>query len=126
MSDVRAGAAGESLAHLRHSRCTGARALGNGIGYRLPVQAGPEGGLAQQYPPGDLVEKDDYRPTRYGGECDLHERLTRLRRPPGRRSVAPAERGSRAHRSVGLTGVRPTLARAARQAGDRPPAARAG
>ncbi|WP_217245962.1 replication-associated recombination protein A [Streptomyces sp. AC602_WCS936] len=79
MSDVRAGAVGEIPAHLRHSRYTGARELGNGIGYRYPHRV-PEGVLAQQYPPGDLVEKDYYRPTRHGGERDLHERLTRLRR----------------------------------------------
>ncbi|MEF9907248.1 replication-associated recombination protein A [Streptomyces sp. P9-A2] len=79
MSDVRAGAVGEIPGHLRHSRYTGARELGNGIGYRYPHRV-PEGVLAQQYPPGDLVDKDYYRPTRHGGERDLHERLTRLRR----------------------------------------------
>ncbi|MER6168163.1 replication-associated recombination protein A [Streptomyces violaceorubidus] len=79
MSDVRAGAVGEIPAHLRHSRYTGARELGNGVGYRYPHRA-PGGVLAQQYPPGDLVAKDYYRPTRHGGERDLHERLTRLRR----------------------------------------------
>ncbi|MFH9177523.1 replication-associated recombination protein A [Streptomyces albogriseolus] len=79
MSDVRAGAVGEIPAHLRHSRYTGARELGNGIGYRYPHRV-PEGVLAQQYPPGGLVGKDYYRPTRHGGERDLRERLTRLRR----------------------------------------------
>ncbi|MGW5088158.1 replication-associated recombination protein A [Streptomyces coelicoflavus] len=79
MSDVRAGAVGEVPAHLRHSRYTGARELGNGIGYRYPHRA-PEGVLEQQYPPGDLVDRDYYRPTRHGAERDLHERLTRLRR----------------------------------------------
>ncbi|MEV5047681.1 hypothetical protein AB0N20_24460 [Streptomyces griseoincarnatus] len=51
---MRAGAVGEVPAHLRHSRCTGARELGNGIGYRYPHRA-PGGVLAQQHPPGDLV-----------------------------------------------------------------------
>ncbi|MDU0301007.1 replication-associated recombination protein A [Streptomyces sp. PAL114] len=79
MSDVRAGAVGEVPPHLRHSRYTGAKELGNGVGYRYPHRT-PEGVLPQQYPPGDLVGKDYYRPTDRGGERDLRERLSRLRR----------------------------------------------
>ncbi|GGY28017.1 replication-associated recombination protein A [Streptomyces djakartensis] len=79
MADVRAGAVGEIPAHLRYGRYTGARELGNAIGYRYPHRT-PEGVLNQQYPPDDLVGTDYYRPTRHGGERALHERLIRLRR----------------------------------------------
>ncbi|RJL23079.1 replication-associated recombination protein A [Bailinhaonella thermotolerans] len=79
MSDVRAGAVGEVPAHLRYSRYAGAGELGNGIGYRYP-HAGPEGVLAQQYPPDELVGRDYYRPTEHGGERALRERLAWLRR----------------------------------------------
>ncbi|MFJ5732634.1 replication-associated recombination protein A [Streptomyces paradoxus] len=79
MADVRAGAVGEIPAHLRFGRYTGAKELGNAIGYRYPHRA-PEGVLEQQYPPDDLVGKDYYRPTQHGGERILHERLGKLRR----------------------------------------------
>ncbi|MFF7789622.1 AAA family ATPase [Streptomyces sp. NPDC007991] len=79
MADVRAGAVGEIPAHLRYGRYTGARELGNAIGYRYPHRL-PEGVLEQQYPPDDLVGTDYYRPTQHGGERVLHERLIRLRR----------------------------------------------
>lgn len=79
MSDVRAGALGEVPAHLRHSRHTGAKERGNGVGYRYPHRV-PEGVVTQQYPPADLRGKDYYRPTQRGGERDLRDRLSRLRR----------------------------------------------
>ncbi|MGW8486745.1 replication-associated recombination protein A [Streptomyces sp. NPDC055886] len=79
MADVRAGAVGEIPAHLRYGRYTGARELGNAIGYRYP-HAASDGVLEQQYPPDDLVGKDYYRPTRHGGERLLGDYLTKLRR----------------------------------------------
>lgn len=79
ISDVRAGAVGAVPAHLRYGRYTGAKELGNAIGYRYP-HATPEGVLEQQYPPDELVGRDYYRPTQHGGERALHDRLPRLRR----------------------------------------------
>ncbi|MEU4533372.1 replication-associated recombination protein A [Streptosporangium sp. NPDC023825] len=79
MADVRAGAVGAVPAHLRYGRYSGAKKLGNSVGYRYP-HADPDGVLEQQYPPDALVGKDYYRPTRHGGERTLHERLEKFRR----------------------------------------------
>ena len=79
MSDVRQGAVGSIPAHLRQGRYSGAKELGNAVGYRYPHNA-PGGVLEQQYPPDTLVGKDYYRPTEHGGERTLRERLTKLRR----------------------------------------------
>ncbi len=79
MADVRKGAVGAVPAHLRQGRYTGAKELGNAVGYRYPHRV-PEGVLEQQYPPDELVGKDYYRPTQHGGERTLRERLTKLRR----------------------------------------------
>ena len=40
----------------------------------------PEGVLAQQYPPDELVGKNYYRPSRHGAERTLFERVPKLRR----------------------------------------------
>ena len=37
-------------------------------------------GFAQQYPPDELVGRDYYRPTGYGAEAVLADRVPRLRR----------------------------------------------
>jgi putative ATPase len=78
MADVRNGAVGSVPAHLRQGRYTGAKELGNAVGYRYPHRT-PDGVLEQQYPPDDLVGKDYYRPTQHGGERTLRERLAKLR-----------------------------------------------
>ena len=78
MSDVRAGAVGAVPPHLRYGRYAGAKAMGNGVGYRYP-HAAPEAVLAQQYPPEGLVGKDYYRPSGQGGERALQERVHKLR-----------------------------------------------
>jgi putative ATPase len=79
MSQVRAGAAGAVPPHLRDGHYAGAEKLGNAIGYRYPHDV-PDGVLAQQYPPDQLVGVDYYRPTQRGAERPLAERLPRLRR----------------------------------------------
>ncbi|WP_433008992.1 replication-associated recombination protein A [Kribbella sp. CA-294648] len=79
MADVRNGAVGAVPAHLRQGRYTGAKELGNAVGYRYPHRV-PEGVLEQQYPPDELVGKDYYRPTQHGVERTLRERLAKLRR----------------------------------------------
>ena len=85
MADVRSGAVGAVPAHLRYSRYAGAKDLGHGVGYRYP-HAVPEGVLAQQYPPDDLVGRDYYRPTQHGIERDMQRRLETLRRTLRRRT----------------------------------------
>ncbi|MGE3661818.1 MAG: replication-associated recombination protein A [Pseudonocardia sp.] len=79
MADVRAGAAGAVPPHLRDGHYAGARKLGNAVGYRYPHDD-PDGVLAQQYPPDELVGRDYYRPTTRGAERALAERVPRLRR----------------------------------------------
>ena len=79
MADVRAGAVGAVPPHLRDGHYAGAARLGNAIGYRYPHDV-PEGVLAQQYAPDELVGRDYYRPTGHGAERPLLERLERLRR----------------------------------------------
>ena len=78
MSDVRAGAVGAVPPHLRYGRYAGAKAMGNGVGYRYP-HAAPEAVLAQQYPPEGLVGKDYYRPSGQGSERALQQRVHKLR-----------------------------------------------
>ncbi|UVS78275.1 Replication-associated recombination protein A [Actinokineospora sp. UTMC 2448] len=79
MSDVRAGAAGSVPTHLRDGHYAGAKKLGNATGYRYPHNV-PEGVLAQQYPPDELVGRDYYNPTNRGSERALADRLPKLRR----------------------------------------------
>jgi putative ATPase len=79
MTDVKAGAVGAVPAHLRDGHYAGAQKLGNAVGYRYPHGV-PEGVLAQQYPPDELVGRDYYRPTQHGAERTLAERVPKLRR----------------------------------------------
>lgn len=78
MGDVRAGKAGSVPAHLRDGHYAGAAGLGHGQGYRYPHDD-PDGVVAQQYPPDDLVGVDYYRPAGRGGERDIAGRLAKLR-----------------------------------------------
>jgi putative ATPase len=79
MADVRGGAVGAVPPHLRDGHYSGAARLGNAIGYRYPHDT-PDGVLAQQYPPDELVGRDYYRPTRHGAERVVAERVDRLRK----------------------------------------------
>ncbi|WP_420835555.1 hypothetical protein [Amycolatopsis vancoresmycina] len=79
LADVRAGLAGTVPPHLRDGHYAGAKKLGNAQGYRYPHDV-PEGVLAQQYPPDDLVGRDYYEPTQRGAERTLAERVPKLRR----------------------------------------------
>jgi putative ATPase len=78
MDDIKAGKAGLVPAHLRDGHYSGAAALGNAQGYTYSHDA-PDGIVAQQYPPDELVGVDYYRPTGRGGERELAGRLERLR-----------------------------------------------
>ncbi|EIE98650.1 replication-associated recombination protein A [Saccharomonospora glauca] len=79
LADVRSGGVGTVPPHLRDGHYAGAAALGNARGYRYPHDV-PEGVLAQQYPPDELVGRDYYRPSRHGAERTLYERVPKLRR----------------------------------------------
>jgi putative ATPase len=78
MSDIKAGKAGMVPAHLRDGHYSGAAALGNAQGYKY-AHDDPDGVVAQQYPPDELVGVDYYRPTGRGGEREIAGRLDRLR-----------------------------------------------
>ncbi|MFW0784923.1 replication-associated recombination protein A [Gordonia sp. CPCC 206044] len=78
LADVADGKSGAVPAHLRDSHYAGATGLGSGIGYRCPHDD-PDGVLAQQYPPDDLVGVDYYQPTDHGNEREIGARLGKLR-----------------------------------------------
>ena len=78
MADIKAGKAGMVPAHLRDGHYSGAAALGNAQGYRYSHDD-PDGVVAQQYPPDELLGVDYYRPTGRGGEREIAGRLDRLR-----------------------------------------------
>jgi putative ATPase len=78
MNDIEAGKAGLVPAHLRDGHYSGAAGLGNAQGYKYSHDD-PDGVVAQQYPPDELVGVDYYRPTGRGGEREIAGRLERLR-----------------------------------------------
>jgi putative ATPase len=78
MGDIKEGKAGLVPPHLRDVHYSGAAKLGNAIGYKYSHDD-PDGVVAQQYPPDDLVGVDYYRPTNHGAERELSTRLDKLR-----------------------------------------------
>jgi putative ATPase len=78
MSDIKAGKAGLVPSHLRDGHYSGATALGNAIGYKY-AHDDPDGVVAQQYTPDELVGVDYYRPTNHGAEREIGSRLDKLR-----------------------------------------------
>ncbi|BBY29632.1 replication-associated recombination protein A [Mycolicibacterium sediminis] len=78
MGDIRAGKAGLVPPHLRDGHYSGAAKLGNAQGYSYPHDD-PDGVVAQQYPPTELVGVDYYRPTTHGAEREIGGRLDKLR-----------------------------------------------
>ncbi|MDZ4236193.1 MAG: replication-associated recombination protein A, partial [Dietzia sp.] len=78
MADIKAGKAGLVPAHLRDGHYSGASKLGNAVGYRYSHDD-PDGVVAQQYPPDDLVGVDYYRPTARGAEREISTRVEKLR-----------------------------------------------
>nr|WP_206024142.1 replication-associated recombination protein A [Rhodococcus sp. 14C212] len=79
IADVKAGRSGSVPAHLRDGHYAGAQQLGNAVGYRYPHDH-PDGVLAQQYAPDELVGVDYYTPTGHGTERELAQRVPKLRR----------------------------------------------
>ncbi|OBH91221.1 replication-associated recombination protein A, partial [Mycobacterium sp. E2733] len=70
MDDIKAGKAGLVPPHLRDGHYSGAAALGHAQGYQYSHND-PDGVVAQQYPPDELVGVDYYRPTGRGGEREM-------------------------------------------------------
>ena len=77
-ADVRGGLAGAVPPGLRDGHYAGAAKLGSAQGYVYPPGT-PDGVVAQQYPPDDLVGRDYYQPAGRGSERAVLEKLTRLR-----------------------------------------------
>ena len=78
MDDIRSGKAGLVPPHLRDGHYSGAAKLGHAQGYRYPHDD-PDGVVAQQYPPDEVVGTDYYRPTGHGAEREIGGRLAKLR-----------------------------------------------
>ena len=78
MGDVRDGMAGSVPPALRDGHYPGAAKLGNAQTYVYPHDR-PGAVARQQYPPDELVGRDYYRPTGYGAERTLAERVPKLR-----------------------------------------------
>lgn len=78
IADVRAGKGRGVPPHLRDGHYTGAKKLGNAVGYKYAHDA-PHGVAAQQYPPDDLVGVDYYEPTDRGRENQISQSLPVLR-----------------------------------------------
>ncbi|MDG3011286.1 replication-associated recombination protein A [Rhodococcus sp. D2-41] len=78
-ADIAGGKAGLVPPHLRDGHYSGAKKLGNAVGYRYPHDH-PDGVLAQQYPPDELVGVDYYEPTARGAEREISARIGKLRR----------------------------------------------
>lgn len=79
MADVREGKAGSVPPPLRDGHYPGAQRLGHAQRYVYP-HGRPGAVVAQQYPPDELVGRDYYRPTGYGAESVLADRVPKLRR----------------------------------------------
>ncbi len=90
IADVRAGKAGSVPPPLRDGHYAGARRLGHAQRYVYPPDA-PDGIVAQQYPPDELVGVDYYRPSGRGSERAIAERLGRLRRGVRGAGTQPAD-----------------------------------
>lgn len=78
IADVEKGKGTTVPAHLRDGHYTGAKALGNAVGYKYPHDDS-YGVVTQQYLPGDLQDAQYYQPTDHGHERGIAARLATLR-----------------------------------------------
>ncbi|WP_238147596.1 MULTISPECIES: replication-associated recombination protein A [Micrococcaceae] len=79
IADVRGGKAGAVPPHLRDAHYAGATRHGHGKGYVYPHDV-PHAVAPQQYAPDELKGVEYYRPTEYGAEKPLRQRLGIIRR----------------------------------------------
>lgn len=77
-ADVKAGGSGAVPMHLRDGHYQGASALGHGKGYIYPHNV-PHAIAAQQYLPENLTGTEYYKPTQYGAERTLFDRLSKIK-----------------------------------------------
>lgn len=77
-ADVRDRAGGEVPIHLRDAHYRGAARLGHGEGYDYPHDH-PDGFVAQQYRPAELVGRVYYEPSEHGREAEVAQRMRTLR-----------------------------------------------
>lgn len=87
IADVKAGKAGVVPSHLRDAHYSGAEKLGHGKNYVYSHDS-PGGVANQDYLPETLQGTRYYRPTEFGFERTLSERLTRIREMLGRSTGA--------------------------------------
>jgi putative ATPase len=80
--DVKSQPAGAVPPHLRDAHYRSAARIGHGVGYRYPHDD-PDGWVAQDYLPTDLVGTHYYEPSEHGFEAEVGERLRRRREGPG-------------------------------------------
>ncbi len=73
--DVQERPAGDVPIHLRDAHYQGARSLGHGDGYDYPHDH-PEGWVAQQYRPDEVLDRRYYRPTNRGYEGQVSARMS--------------------------------------------------
>jgi putative ATPase len=78
LADIRRGLTGPVPVHLRDAHYAGARRLTHGVGYRYAHDF-PDGVVEQQYAPDGVDGRDYYRPSAFGAERGLDERVARLR-----------------------------------------------
>ena len=78
LADVKAGGSGPVPVHLRDGHYRGASALGHGKGYVYPHDV-THAVAAQQYLPDNLQGVEYYKPTQYGAERSLFERLSKIK-----------------------------------------------
>ncbi|MCL1897482.1 MAG: replication-associated recombination protein A, partial [Micrococcales bacterium] len=78
LADVRAGLAGPVPVHLRGSSYSGAERLGHGQGYQYAHDA-PHAVAPQRYAPEGVDQATYYHPTERGFECQVKERLDKIR-----------------------------------------------
>ncbi|MCS4489248.1 replication-associated recombination protein A [Corynebacterium sp. ES2794-CONJ1] len=78
IDDIRKGKTGTVPAHLRDGHYSGAKEMGNSLGYIYPHDS-DLAVVAQQYLPDPLCGTEYYRPTDHGGEKRLQRVLERLR-----------------------------------------------
>lgn len=79
IADVKNGGVGPVPLHLRDAHYPGASALGHGKGYVYPHHE-PQAVARQQYLPDNLLGHIYYRPTRYGNERALGERIQNIKK----------------------------------------------
>lgn len=78
IADVEQGKGSTVPPHLRDGHYTGAKQLGNAVGYKYPHDD-PIGVVEQQYLPDDLRDAQYYQPTEHGNERSISSRLSTLR-----------------------------------------------